>query len=101
MDFLLLLSTHVGLCWPFVLFFAASVPVFSPSFASGFGGLFNGLIALLYMFFTLLFAYLMIMLFFFLCYFGLCCLAFDHGASVVTFSFLPLCMIYWSFIAYA
>jgi hypothetical protein len=43
MDFLLLLSTNVGLCWPFMLVFAASVPVFSPSFASGFGGLFNGL----------------------------------------------------------
>jgi hypothetical protein len=41
MDFLLLLSTHVGLCWPFVLVFAASVHVFSPSFSSGFGGLFN------------------------------------------------------------
>jgi len=41
MDFLLLLSTHVGLCWPFMLVFAASVPVFSPSFSSGFGGLFN------------------------------------------------------------
>uniref|UniRef100_A0A3N7ELN1 Uncharacterized protein n=1 Tax=Populus trichocarpa TaxID=3694 RepID=A0A3N7ELN1_POPTR len=39
--FLLQLSTHVGLCWPFVLVFAASVPVFSPSFSSGFGGLFK------------------------------------------------------------
>ncbi|KAI9397313.1 hypothetical protein POPTR_003G025032v4 [Populus trichocarpa] len=144
MDFLLLLSTHVGLCWPFVLVFAASVPVFSPSFASGFGGLFNGssllvlslelsyifslsircflfplflasIIALLSLFFvpckfdctSLYVLHVVICLpfdhaiFFFLCYFGLCCLAFDHGASVVTFSFLPLCMIYWSFFAYA
>ena len=34
-------TSIVNSCWPFVLVFRASVPVFSPSFPSGFGGLFN------------------------------------------------------------